>query len=144
MPTEEETRARPGLFVARRARPCLSIRRYLSERDIFSSVAFPPAVKKALRASNLAGCFHACLRRKFRLPYGVRPLANGCCANSLEAERHDGSRHSRRIAGYDWLTDERMPSLGTGRREGLDDGTGKGYLPDLTQNSSAVSEDHPD
>ena len=68
-----------------------------------------------LPASNPVESFHACLKRKLRSRLGVHSLANGCYLIAREAERHDLPRHNRRIAGYDEITGEGMPSLGMGR-----------------------------
>ena len=128
-PTEEEARARLAIFVARWARTYPSFRKYLSERDLLTSCAFPAAIRKALYTSNPVESFHACLKRKLRSRLGVHSLANGRYLIAREAERHDLPRHNRRIAGYDELTDEEMSALGMGKREGLNDCAGMAASP---------------
>lgn len=116
-------------------------RRYLSEPGPFSFYRLPKPIGKALHASNAVEAFQACTKRKLGPRPGIHSIRNGHCLISVEAERHDRSRHRKAIAGFDELSDEELKQVGMSRRKELTDAARR-KAPRLgdTHNSSVVSD----
>ena len=69
-----------------------------------SNAANPPG--KAIRA---------CLKRGLRPRLDMHSIRNGYCLMSVEAERHNRSRHCKAMAGFDELSDEELKQVGVSR-----------------------------
>ena len=117
-----------GLFVAKRAETHPPFRERLPEPGQFPYYGFPRPIRKALRAFNAAETFRACLERKLRPRPGMHSIRNGYCLISVEAERHDRSRHCKAIAGFDELSTQSRSRLACRGGKELNDAARRGEL----------------
>ncbi len=113
--TEEEARARLGVFVGKWGKTYPSFRKYLGMDELFSFYKFPSAIRKSIYTTNIIESFNRGLKRKLKARIGIHSLKNGAYVIAVEAERYNRSKHNKTVAGFLDLSAEELKTLGMER-----------------------------
>lgn len=110
-----EAREALSAFVAKWSATYPSFRKYLTEDGLFAFLSFPPAIRKAIYASNAIESLNSKAKRDLRRRISLNSLANATAVLVSCFESYNRSGRNRRVAGYYEMPPDELASLGDGK-----------------------------